>query len=85
MRKEAAEGGFERRLRKDEGFEGLEVWKLEEGRFVISPYTPQRPTARWRIILLSKTISCKTLILLSKTTIFADLCHFYHRGRSHST
>ena len=39
MRKEAAEGGFERRLRKDEGFEGLEVWKLEEGSFVISPYT----------------------------------------------
>ena len=39
MRKEAAEGGFERRLRKDEGFEGLEVWKLEEGRFVIRPYT----------------------------------------------
>ena len=39
---------------EEEGFESLEVWSLEEGGFVISPYTPQRPPqapARWRIYI----------------------------------
>ena len=54
---------------EEEDFEGLEVWSLEEGGFVISPYTPQRPPqapARWRI--------CNDISQQIRTCIYMHRC-----------